>query len=660
VSYLGTQVKILGKRLRERKQKAHPSPRVEHTLRHATSRASLGRGAQVRSDIEAETEAETEAPVNPTSHTFRATKFPARSIMACMAETNTRATALATAAATAAERLLRLAVRVGAKQIFVNWGSDHPAFIEAFASLHASGEAHPRVIVCPHEMTALSAAHGYAMITREPQLVLVHVDVGTANLGGSVHNAARGRVPAIVLAGKSPVTDAGDRIASRTEFIHYIQDSLHQDSLVQSYAKWCYELRAGEMTEKILLRGRQLAVSEPQGVVYITGAREFWEEPGGEPENPDAWRPAQLEGLSESSAREIAAAVQQAKRPLIITSYLGRNPAAVERLVQFAQRAGVGVCEVVPQYLNFPASDPHHLGFQMNRLVDEADCILLLDVDVPWIPSRVQPAPGAAIFHIDCDPLKESLGYWHFPARRVWRADTATALDQLLRALPEAAAGRDERAKWIASVRPKPPAPQVANAAGEITREELTHAVRALLNERSLVLMEYPTGVGVVQPILALDRPGSFFASGGSSLGWGINAAIGAKLARPEAEVIALVGDGCYQYGVPSSAYWTASACSTPFLTVIYNNGGWQSPKYSADLVHPDGPAKRNDFYWTTASAGAKLADVAAAAGNAAAFTVREGRELVPALHEAMRAVRAGRSAVVDVAITRFSAQAIG
>ena len=117
--------------------------------------------------------------------------------------------------ASAAQRLLELSTRLGVKYIFANLGSDHPAFIEAFARLHERGEPMPQVVICPHEMTALSAAHGYAMLTRRPQLVLVHVDVGTQNLGGSVHNAARGRIPAIIVAGLSPLTDGTERVGAR-------------------------------------------------------------------------------------------------------------------------------------------------------------------------------------------------------------------------------------------------------------------------------------------------------------------------------------------------------------------------------------------------------------------------------------------------------------
>jgi len=45
-------------------------------------------------------------------------------------------------------------------------------------------------------------------------------------------------------------------------------------------------------------------------------------------------------------------------------------------------------------------------------VIDQADLILMIDVDVPWMPSKVRPAAGAQLFHIDLDPTKDRLGYW--------------------------------------------------------------------------------------------------------------------------------------------------------------------------------------------------------------------------------------------------------
>ncbi|MFA6312216.1 MAG: thiamine pyrophosphate-requiring protein [Sterolibacterium sp.] len=564
---------------------------------------------------------------------------------------------------TAAQQLLRLSKHLGIDYIFVNLGSDHPAFIEAFARFHADGVDMPRVISCPHEMTALSAAHGYAMITRRPQMVLVHVDVGTQNLGGSVHNASRGRVPAIIVAGLSPVTTSGERVGARNEFIHYIQDTPRQPEIVGQYMKWCYELRAAEMVDGVLQRGVQMATTMPEGPVYISGAREIWDAAAPpSPELPADWPAAGLAGLTVAAAGEIYRAICAARRPIVITTYLGRQPKTVARLVELSERLGLGVCEVSPQYLNFPGDHPHHLSYRRNALVDEADLILMIDVDVPWIVAKTAPPKDAALFHIDLDPLKTGMGFWHFPAQASYLADSQQALEDLLAvagACDAPAPGRAERCAWIAATRQRLSAPPPQGSGGEISAEELTEAVRELVNEHTVIVFEEPSSTELVPPILRLNRPGSFFHSGGIGLGWGINAAIGAKLADPDAEVIALVGDGCFLFGVPSSAYWVAGTYATPHLTIIYNNGGWNSPKLSTLGVHPDGYAKRNDRYWVTVGSGARLAGIAEATGGAVAFEVKDRHDLRETLHQALQTVRQGRCAVVDVAIAPISKQVL-
>jgi acetolactate synthase-1/2/3 large subunit len=562
---------------------------------------------------------------------------------------------------TAAQRLLELSASLGVDFIFTNLGSDHPAFIEAMARLTAKSARMPRVIVCPHEMTALSAAHGYSMITRRPQLVLVHVDVGTQNLGGSVHNAARGRIPAIIVAGLSPVTDGGARVGTRNEFIHYIQDTPRQHDIVAPYVKWSYELRAPEMIDGVLLRAVQLSATAPQGPVYLTGAREMWD--GRVPDSTlsiSEWSPARLGGLPERDLEEMHLALTKAKRPIVVTAYLGRQPEAVPKLVAVSERYGIGVCEVSPQYMNFPGNHPHHLSYRRNALIDEADLILMLDVDVPWINSKAQPAKGARLFHIDVDPVKPGFGYWHFAAQRSYQADVACVLDQL-RAFHDdkAPAGREQRLAWIAATRKRLVSPVELPRSGSITSEELTAAVRELVTERTIVLFEEPASTELIPPILRLNTPGSFFHSGGSGLGFAINGATGAKFARPDADVISLVGDGCYLFGVPSSAFWVARTYRAPHLTVIYNNGGWHSPKLSTQWVHPEGAAQKNDTFWVTMGAGARLPDLAAAAGDAEAHTVTSRETLKSTLRLALETVRAGRCAVVDVTIAPISRQVL-
>lgn len=87
-------------------------------------------------------------------------------------------------------------------------------------------------------MVALSCAHGMALVTGQPQCVLVHVDVGTQGLGAAVHNASCGRAPVLIFAGLSPFTQEGEMRGTRTEFIHYLQDAKDQGAIVRQYCRY--------------------------------------------------------------------------------------------------------------------------------------------------------------------------------------------------------------------------------------------------------------------------------------------------------------------------------------------------------------------------------------------------------------------------------------
>ncbi len=101
--------------------------------------------------------------------------------------------------------------------------------------------------------------------------------------------------------------------------------------------------------KQIVHRSLQIAHSDPKGPVYIVGAREVMEE---EAQNVAIdiadWPPIAPTPLAEAAVADLVEAVQKAMRPLIVTSYLGRNPAAVTELVRFCNRLGVGVLESVP------------------------------------------------------------------------------------------------------------------------------------------------------------------------------------------------------------------------------------------------------------------------------------------------------------------------
>ncbi len=224
---------------------------------------------------------------------------------------------------------------------------------------------------------------------------------------------------------------------SRNEFIQWIQDVPDQRGIVRQYMKYDNEFRSPHNVKQIVHRSLQFAHSDPKGPVYLVGAREIMEAEAKRVATDIAdWPPIAPAPLPEAAVVSLVDAMQKAARPLIVTSYVGRNPAAVTELVGFCGRLGVGVLESVPSTVNFPHNDPMYQGNHWNHpfqnpALKEADFVLVVDSDVPWIPTVNKPSAGAAIAIIDVDPLKESTPLWSIKARRCYRADAATAFAQL-------------------------------------------------------------------------------------------------------------------------------------------------------------------------------------------------------------------------------------
>lgn len=547
----------------------------------------------------------------------------------------------------------------GVTHLFVNLGSDHPAFVEAYAKARATGRPVPDLVTCPNEMVALSAAHGHALVSGKPQAVIIHVDCGTQALAGAVHNAMRARVPVLIFAGAAPFTQEGELLGSRNEFIHWLQDVHDQRGLVRGYMKYDAELRTGRNIKQMTWRALQMATSDPKGPVYLMGAREVMEEAVPEIANDPilAQRPfgaTAPRALDAAGVAAIAGDLAKAKRPLVVTSYVGRNAATVPLLVELAEKFGAGVLESAPSAMNFPATHELYQGNQWNAPVQNealasADFVLVLDSDVPWIPLVNRPASGAIVRHIDVDPLKHDIPLWHIDATSRHEADAATALTQLLAA--KAPAGvKVKRAHWEALSKARCDALASREKPQEIlTAEYLVARVAACVGTDAIVLNEGISHYHVICDGMRRERPGTLLTSGSSSLGWNGGAAIGVKLANPDAKVIAMCGDGSYMFSVPSTVHWMARNYKTPFLQVVFNNRGWKSPKLSTLAVHPDGYASRANDLGTRFDPPPDYAGIAAAAGGALAIKVTKPDEVDEALARAWKAVEVDkRCAVID------------
>ncbi|KAL2201210.1 thiamine pyrophosphate enzyme, N-terminal TPP binding domain-containing protein [Corynascus similis CBS 632.67] len=568
----------------------------------------------------------------------------------------------------------------GVSHCFVNLGSDHPSIIEAMVVLK-SNPKFPRIITCPSEMVAMSMADGYARITGKPQCVIIHVDVGTQALGVAVHNASTGRCPVLVFAGLSPLTLEGELRGSRSEFIHWLQDVPDQRAIVAQYCRYTNEIRTGVNVKQMVNRALQFATSSPQGPVYLCAAREVLEadiEPYEMSLGQRYWEPVELGGLPPKGAAKIAEALAGASRPLLLTGYSGRNQEIPAALVELADTIKtLRVLDTAGSDMCFPADHPAWLGVRQGAdlSITEADVILVLDCDVPWIQTLCKPRPDATVFHIDTDPLKQRMPLFYIQADARYQADSLLAVQQIVEVLhrPDSeaarvlgsrgedlaaaeAARRESHAARIASIE------QAASSAlpdDKFGVAHLSKVLRATCPEDTIWAVEAVTNTGFIHNSVRPTRPGSWINCGASGLGWSGGAALGIKLAA-DAEgrgqfVCQIVGDGTYLFSIPGSVYWIAHRYNIPVLTIVLNNNGWNAPRKSYQLVHPNGAASKvsdEDIHISFAPP-PDYAGIAAAAGagDVHALRVEEASRLEEVLRDAVTRVLAGNTTVVDCRI---------
>jgi acetolactate synthase-1/2/3 large subunit len=554
-----------------------------------------------------------------------------------------------------AQAYLELLRDRGVKYFFGNAGTDFAPLVDGFAKLSAEGKEFPRPVLVPHEFTAVSMAHGYAMVTGEPQVVMVHVNVGTSNGLTGIMNASRANIPLIFTAGRTPITE-GEVKGGRNLHIHWAQESFDQASMVREYVKWDYELRCFAQVEKVVDRALNIAMSEPKGPVYLSLPREVLAEEQSEftytPAGPRLYsRP----GPDAEAVRQAAKLLKDAENPLVITSMAGKNPAAVGALVKLCESFALPVTMAISNlYLNFPTEHPLHLGFDPMKYLEASDVILVIEADVPWFPIRSKPKPGARVIQMGIDPFFSRYPMRSFPVDVPLACDPEAGLKALTAALaPHRASRRTVIERRLERLRKEHDSQRAAWKAGAeklkkerpIDMEWVSYCVGRVRDRNTVLINEYDLRAHQVP----IEEPGSFFASPMSSgLGWCFGAALGVKLARPETVPIVCMGDGTYHFTAPTACHFVAQ--SLPVVAVVFNNQCWNAVKGSVQDLYPQGWAARKNHFvlcdLEPAPAYEKIVEAFGGYGE----RVEDPGEVVPALGRAVRAVREGkRQALLNV-----------
>jgi acetolactate synthase-1/2/3 large subunit len=535
----------------------------------------------------------------------------------------------------------------GVENVFFNPGIDNVPFLETIAEYRTKGLQCPRSILCLDEFVAMTAAHGNYMVTGKPQVVSVHSELGVLQLGGSLHNAQWGRVPVVFF------TENQGPLQRKT----WRGDSFDQNAMVRNFVKKDYEIRESDDISKILFEAFHVAATEPYGPVYINLPRNLlWST---EPV-PDSVQPSivkqEMPDPDQTDLQKAAEIILGSNNPLIVVGYSGRNPEAVDYLTILAETIGARVLTSDIR-VNFPNTHPltaimPPTGGFGNSVLSDADVILSIDYDMHYAAPPSKLHDNVKIIHIDIDIFKKGVPLWNHAPDIAITADTRKAIPALTKIINNMKSASDskiidERIKTYkdehAVLKAEWQKIAVSHSARKpISAYWLSYCINEIIDDNTLIVNQTISPAVIVAHLINRIKPGTLFSCAGGCIGWAPGAALGVKIGAPQNTVISLMGDGAFIYGCPEATLWAASFYHAPFLAVIFNNQGYGAIKglfremynidnMGADIANPP--------------------DYAGIAKSCHAFgrTIKEPEDVIPALNECLKEVKAGSPAVLDV-----------
>ncbi len=528
---------------------------------------------------------------------------------------------------TGATAVMRCLLAEGATLIF---GYPGGAIMPVYDALYDYQHQIKHILV-RHEQGAIHAAEGYARATGKPGIVLATSGPGATNLVTGLADALMDSVPLVCIVGQVHSSLLGTDAFQEANVM----------SITRSVTKWNYQITCPDEIPGIMAKAFHIAREGKPGPVLIEITKDAqagnlsgdFLYPGGKynPVYP-------VSALAQDQLHAAAQLLQHAKQPLILAGNgVGLSGACTE-LLALAELLDVPVACTLHGLSSFPSDHRLYAGmlgmhgnYAPNMLTNQADLILAIGMrfDDRVTGNLSRYALKAKIIHIEIDPSEINK---IVPATIALQGDARYILQALLPLLHQA-----KHTDWIASfhayneteyttVRQK----MLHNPSAQISMAEVIHRLSHLTDGKALMVAD----VGQHQMITALyysfRTPGSYLTSGGlGTMGYALPAAMGAKLGRQDRDVIAVIGDGCFQMTLQELA--TIAQYDIPVRVIVLDNNylgmvrQWQSlffdNRYSSvSMVNPDFSAVAGAF-------------------GIASFRVTEREKLIPAL-EAMLTAR--------------------
>jgi acetolactate synthase-1/2/3 large subunit len=565
----------------------------------------------------------------------------------------------------ASEGYVELFNRYGVDYVFSSPGTEFVPLWEYLAKYNSQGKK-PFYINTRHEAVSLTMAKGYAMATGKPQVVLTHVLVGLLHGAMELRALHADNLPVVLIVGQTWTHDR--EVHGGTPGPHYMSFTQvgGQPRVVEPYVKWSSTPTTNVNILDILARSFEVASSDIKGPVVLGLSRELMFEQVKKMRMPEKKPQPSRVQADPAALRKLAEMIAEAESPLIYTRHLGRDHGAVSSLVELADLLSIPVFET-PGYMNFPTDHPMHMGYGIAPYSDESDLILVIDSSSwpPWYPpTSIREKSKAKIVFMDLDPLQTKYPSYTYPADMLVAADSALALPVLVEELRENLAIspeklRERREMWAIEHRKLREVwgQEALEAKDDVPIDPrwLCYIVNKVLDRDTRTVHETITHGGLVSRYIEANRvqPGNHFNATGpvvhSGLGQGLGVSLGVKLSEPGKTVVALEGDGSFNYNPVHACFGLSQEYQIPFLTVLFDNKSYAAMKQHS-RYYPEGYSVREGKYYGVEIPKldyVKLTEAFDGYGE----VVEDPAQVEPALLRALKQVRSGRLALLDMII---------
>ena len=521
-------------------------------------------------------------------------------------------------------------------------GSTH----EIIDSLHDVPQL--RSILTRHERVAADIADGYSRVSNRIGVALCVQGPGGANAVAGIANSFADSSPVILIHGQVHQQYYGKGATQEMDVL----------GMFRPVTKWAVSIPKPERIPEIMRRAFTTANSGRPGPVVV----EIPNDVSAAEVDPEklAYTPVRRNyrsGADPDDVDRAAAALVAARRPVLYSgSGVLRSEASAE-LVELAELLAAPVMTTLNGKSGFPEDHPLALGLggypqalystnQSIAMMKQTDLVFAIGCSFKaYATNHFAKAPeGVKLIHADADFREIGKNY---PVEIGLVGDARLVLRQLLAAVrdrlgkqrrdraPAEAEVAKLRAEWMAEWMPKLTSDEVPINPYRVTWEIMQNLDR----NRTIVLHDSGSNRGYTSHHYVAPFPHAFIGFGGqSSMGWSLGASLGAKIARPDLNVLDVIGDG--SFGMTGMDIETAVRCQIPTITLVANNGSLDLSKYTQ--------TKKFRQWDTWTALGGDYAGMARAMG-AHAERVDKPQELAAAFKRAVAATRDGRPALLEV-----------